>query len=221
MGEATGPWCGFFGGSDIQLDFWLQDILGGLVPNFKAEMLGESRCVTENDDTVPNQSRHSFFPWQALASREIWSKMIQRMIGSNLLGTNNLANSSTQPCRRLQGAHDDLKDSLMDSWEVPIMVTKYAPERQWKQHICDSMEWYFYRYDHISIHLISVNFMNDQTGEGNCNTGVSDLFNLILSIKSLAIKPHIPKQVPWRPKQSTTCAKLRPVWPRFTPPFEF
>lgn len=76
------------------------------------------------------------------------------------------------------------------------MVTKYAPERQWKQHICDSMEWYYYRYDYISIQLISVNFMNDQTGEGNCNTGVSALFNLILSIKSLAIKPHIPKQVP-------------------------
>ena len=211
----------YFWGSDIQLDCDCK-IFGGWCRILRhSEMLGESRCVTENDATIGNQSRRSFFPWQALASREIWSKMIQRMIGSNLLGTNNLANSSTQPCRRLQGAHDDLKDSLMDSWEVPIMVTKYAPERQWKQHICDSMEWYFYRYDHISIHLISVNFMNDQTGEGNCNTGVSDLFNLILSIKSLAIKPHIPKQVPWRPKPSTTCAKLRPVWPRFTPPFEF
>ena len=45
--------------------------LGG-GPEFKAfRDVGESRCVTENDDTVPNQSRHSFFPWQALASREI------------------------------------------------------------------------------------------------------------------------------------------------------
>lgn len=94
------------------------------------------------------------------------------------------------------------------------VCTRKAPE--WKQHICDSMEWYYYGYDCISIHLISVNFMNDQTGEGNCNARVSDLFNLILSIKSLAIKPHILKQVPRLPKESTTCAKLWPVWPRFT-----
>ena len=94
--------------SDIQLDFVCKIL--GVVLNFKAfRDVGENRPGTEKDAAVSNQSHHSSFLGRHLITSRHLIKMIQRMIGSNLLA------NSTQPCHRLQDAVNNLKGSLMDS----------------------------------------------------------------------------------------------------------